>query len=469
MNVKSKKKTLNKFIKALIVIGVLAALVLTVLIIDRNSNKTSVKIDVSEAQKMVDDTFAGLPKTVAYTALAVRDGTTIKVNSLRYGTEKDIILDCSYSTVNVESVVAQAKDELFSKAYGIYLKNNSEGKKTNATSLMLEMKEIFAARLADAEALEGRVDIYIYQMHDGSLKVYLDDAVVNTVFGGIIDAKRDILSVNEIEYNGETVSISNLNTVRTGISDSLSLKNYDSTRPNTGTPLMLWLDDISDEFVRNFVVKDQWMYLAKGLLTTIEITFCALLIGIVIGFLVAIVRVTNLKTGKLGFVDVICKLYISVIRGTPVMVQLLIIYFVLLLPIGIEKFWAAVICFGLNSGAYVAEIVRGGIMSVDGGQTEAGRSLGFNYSQTMFYIVVPQAFKAVLPALANEFITLLKESSVAFYIGVADLTQGGLKIRSITYSNFMPLIAVALIYLVVVLGLSYLVSLLERRMQKGDR
>ncbi|MBQ8207333.1 MAG: amino acid ABC transporter permease [Clostridia bacterium] len=226
---------------------------------------------------------------------------------------------------------------------------------------------------------------------------------------------------------------------------------------------------MSDEFRRNFIVNDQWKYLAKGLLTTIEITFLALLIGVVIGFLVAIIRVTNSKTGKLNILSSICQVYISIIRGTPVMVQLLIIYFVLLLPIGIEKFPAAVLCFGLNSGAYVSEIVRGGIMSVDNGQTEAGRSLGFNYAQTMLYIVIPQAFKAVLPALANEFITLLKESSVAFYIGVADLTQGGLKIRSITYSNFMPLIAVAVIYLIVVLGLTKLVSLLEKRLQKGDR
>ncbi len=150
------------------------------------------------------------------------------------------------------------------------------------------------------------------------------------------------------------------------------------------------------------------------------------------------------------------------------MVQLLIIYFVILLPAGVDKFPAAVLCFGLNSGAYVAEIVRGGIMSVDRGQNEAGRSLGFGFAPTMVHIIIPQAFKAVLPALANEFITLLKESSVAFYIGVADLTQGGLKIRSLTYSNFMPLIAVAVIYLIIVLILTRLVGLLERRLRKSD-
>jgi ABC-type amino acid transport system permease subunit len=134
----------------------------------------------------------------------------------------------------------------------------------------------------------------------------------------------------------------------------------------------------------------------------------------------------------------------------------------------VEAVPAAILCFGLNSGAYVAEIVRGGIMSVDKGQIEAGRSLGFNYVQTMMFFVIPQAFKAILPSLANEFITLLKESSVAFYIGVADLTAGGLKIRSITYRNFMPLIAVAVIYLALVMVLTKLVSLLERRLAKSD-
>ena len=151
------------------------------------------------------------------------------------------------------------------------------------------------------------------------------------------------------------------------------------------------------------------------------------------------------------------------------MIQLLIIYFVVLLPAGVGSIPSAIICFGLNSGAYVSEIVRGGIMSVDKGQMEAGRSLGFTYIRTMYHIVLPQAFKAVLPALANEFITLLKESSIAFYIGVADLTSGGNRIRAVTYSNFMPLIAVAVIYLILVLGLTKCVSILERRLQKGDK
>ena len=156
------------------------------------------------------------------------------------------------------------------------------------------------------------------------------------------------------------------------------------------------------------------------------------------------------------------------IRGTPVVVQLLIIYFVVFASMDVSKVFVAVMAFGMNSGAYVAEIFRSGIMSIDQGQFEAGRSLGFNYAQTMVHIIMPQAFKNVLPALGNEFIVLLKETSVAGYIALQDLTKGGDIIRSRTYDAFMPLIAVALIYLVMVMIFTKLVALLERRLRNSD-
>ena len=259
---------------------------------------------------------------------------------------------------------------------------------------------------------------------------------------------------------------------KTGIIECFTLNNYDSKKPDTSIPEVKWLNSVKNEFVRNFLDRDdgrpRYMYIVDGLKNTILVTLAALLIGIVIGFIVAVIRVTNETTGALDFGAWICKIYLSIMRGTPLMIQLLIIYFVILLPAGVGSIPSAIVCFGLNSGAYVSEIVRGGIMSVDKGQMEAGRSLGFTYIQTMYHIVLPQAFKAVLPSLANEFITLLKETSVAFYIGVADLTLGGLKIRSITYSSFMPLVAIAIVYLILVLGLSKLVELLERRLRKGD-
>lgn len=228
------------------------------------------------------------------------------------------------------------------------------------------------------------------------------------------------------------------------------------------------LQELQEKFVNNFITDDRWKYIADGLATTLQVTFFAVIIGIVLGFLIAIVRSTYDKTGKLKILNAVCRLYLTVIRGTPVVVQLLIIYFVIFGSVDISKVLVAVMAFGFNSGAYVAEIFRSGIMSIDGGQFEAGRSLGFNYVQTMRYIIMPQAFKNVLPALGNEFIVLLKETSVAGYIALQDLTKGGDIIRSRTYDAFMPLIMVALIYLVMVLIFTKLVNMLERRLRSSD-
>ncbi len=226
--------------------------------------------------------------------------------------------------------------------------------------------------------------------------------------------------------------------------------------------------DIKTTFISTFIEDNRWQYLVNGLGVTLEVTFFALLLGIVLGFIVAIIRSTNQKTGKLKILNVFCKIYITVIRGTPVAIQLLIIYFVVFATYNISKVFVAIIAFGFNSGAYVAEIVRAGIMSVDEGQMEAGRSLGFNYIQTMRHIIMPQAFKNVLPALGNEFIVLLKETSISSMIALQDLTRGGDIIRGITFQAFMPLIAVAIIYLVIVMILSYFVGRLERRLRNSD-
>ena len=223
-----------------------------------------------------------------------------------------------------------------------------------------------------------------------------------------------------------------------------------------------------EKFVNNFIAEERWRYIWEGLGVTLKVTFFAVLLGIVLGFLVSIVRSTYDKTGKLNVLNAICKLYLTVFRGTPVVVQLLIIYFVIFGSVDISKILVAVLAFGINSGAYVAEIFRSGIMSIDNGQFEAGRSLGFNYTQTMVHIIMPQAFKNVLPALGNEFISLLKETSVSGYIALQDLTKGGDIIRSRTYDAFMPLIAVAAIYLVMVLIFSKLVNILERRLRSSD-
>ena len=228
------------------------------------------------------------------------------------------------------------------------------------------------------------------------------------------------------------------------------------------------MQELKSSFISNFIDDNRWRYITDGLKITLLVTVFAVLIGVVLGFLIAIVRTTHDKTGKLKILNAICKVYLTVIRGTPVVVQLMIIYFIIFGSVDISKVVVAIVAFGINSGAYVAEIFRSGIMSIDNGQFEAGRSLGFNYPQTMMYIVMPQAFKNVLPTLCNEFISLLKETSVSGYIALQDLTKGGDIIRSRTYDAFMPLIAVALIYLAMVMIFTKLVSLLERRLRNSD-
>ena len=462
-----EKKNLGrkKLLTVIISVSVAAVLLAGLLVWNELAGRIDVSLDLVGAQKLVDDTFAALPVNVSGGSKELLKNTQIKVKDVTYGNEKNIILDCEYSTLDVEAVYNANSAELFGLAYSLYL----EDPKANAVNYKHKVTPLFLEYLGGAQKLQGEIEITVYATGKDKLTVYLNDETVNTCLGGILDVRRAIKETTSIMTGSGETDISRINTLRNGIGDVIGLNNYNSQKPDTGTPLEKLWNSFSDEFYRNFIEADRWTYLVKGLGNTLAITFLAVLLGVVIGFVVAIIRVTNQKTGKLNIADKICRLYLAVVRGTPVMVQLIIIYFVILLPIGVEKFTSAVLCFGFNSGAYVAEIVRGGIMSIDEGQSEAGRSLGFSYYQTMLYIVFPQAFKAILPSLANEFITLLKESSVAFYIGVADLTQGGLKIRSVTYSNFMPLIAVALIYLVVVLVLSHLVSKLEKRLRKGDR
>ena len=246
------------------------------------------------------------------------------------------------------------------------------------------------------------------------------------------------------------------------------------------TDITLWFDGFSDDFYTVFIKKDRYEQMLTGLENTLIITLGALLIGVVIGIVVAAIRSSYDKNKEslkqhggigcfiLSFLNFICKIYLTVIRGTPVVVQLMIAYFLIFVSVK-DGVPVGIFAFGINSGAYVAEIFRGGIMSVDNGQFEAGRSLGFNYVQTMWYIVIPQTFKAVLPTLCNEFIALLKETSVAGYVGVMELTKAGNSIAGVTYNYFLPLLTVAAVYLVIVMILSWLVGKLERRLRVSER
>lgn len=464
------KTSFNK--KKLIILCVVAALVLglvATVAISFIPQRVSKEIDANEAHKIITETIKELPRdTLGIAMQKTADSLELTVNNIEYGANKDVIVDCSYSVVDIKSLYQAHKTDVFNKVCQRYFENIEKGNMNNATALSISLFSDINEYIAETTAVSGDITVKIYETSQGKFSLYLGNETVNALTGGGVDVLSDIKSVTTIEFGNKNIDIVNNNTIRTAVEYLFGFDNYSSIEPATGNAIRTWCIDFANEFDRNFIEDDHWLYLLQGLGTTLAITCLAGLMGVILGFIVAIIRCTNETTGKFYIVDRICRLYLTVVRGTPVMVQLLIIYFVILLPIGLPKFISAVLCFGLNSGAYVAEIVRGGIMSVDKGQNEAGRSLGFSFSQTMWHFVMPQAFKAVLPSLANEFITLLKESSVAFYIGVADLTQGGLKIRSLTYSNFMPLIAVALIYLAIVLILTKLVSLLERRLRKSD-
>ena len=463
---KKKRRIIN-----LCLVGLCVLIMAGLVVVDQIQNrKTTVTMTAESAQAQLNELLESLPTSVAKISKHVVANTKTEVLSVEDGEAREFVVKVRYETLNVAAMYEANKEAIFSKAW-VYAEGvKANGQKVNATLLQIEVQNFILEQLETGDwKTSGEVEVYFYDVRAEKPVMYISDEALNSLLGGYVSVKDDIKGTTDIVVDGESISIEKDNTFRNGINQCFGLVNYDAAKPDTSSPLQQKWNGVKADFYKNFIEQDRWLYILEGIGNTLALTGLSLLLGIFLGLFTAIVRVVFEKTNKLYYLDRIARLYVSLIRGTPLMVQLLIIYFVLLLPIGIEKFPAAVLCFGLNSGAYVSEIIRGGIMSVDGGQTEAGRSLGFGYGATMFHIVMPQAFKAILPALCNEFITLLKETSVAFYIGVADLTRAGIKIRSITYSNFMPLVAVALVYLVLVLVLTKLVGILERRLRKSER
>ncbi len=457
----------KKLITLGIVILVIAALVGT-LALSLRSGTTASPITAEEAEAFVNEQADAIAATKVTRQVAEKNYIT--VNSLSYGSEKDIILDCTVKTLDLHSVIAPNYDG--------FLSADERKEETGMYKSKLNFKQEFEPLLLElattATEKETSCRIYLYDTHAG-LTLYASDEVVNAVFGGLGDIEADVMpKTSAVRTNADgTTEVKNFEAenIKLGFLDCLQVKQ--NNKPDTASALVRFWNKQKGNFHKNFIEAGRWKTIFTGLWTTIKLTVFALILGIIIGFLVAFVRATYLKKPRHGIllkiINGICQVYLTVIRGTPVVVQIMIIYFVIFMPLGIDKFLAAVVCFGLNSGAYVAEIVRGGIMSIDNGQTEAGRSLGFGYMPTMFYIVLPQAFKTVLPSLANEFVVLLKETSIAFYIGLGDLMYSINAIRAATYTAFMPLIASAIIYLVMVLILQHLVSLLERRLRNSER
>ena len=228
------------------------------------------------------------------------------------------------------------------------------------------------------------------------------------------------------------------------------------------------MENLQHQFNRYFVDNGATEWWLTGLKTTLLVTVIALCIGVVLGLLIALIRSTHEQTGKLKLLNIVARVYLTIIRGTPSMIQILFFYSVIFATVNLNNIVIGGIAFGINSGAYVAEIFRSGIMSVDKGQTEAGRSLGLNSAQTMRLIIIPQAFKNVLPALINEMIVLLKETAIIGYFGTIDITKAATLVQSRTYDALVPLLSAAIFYLILVMILTYFMGKLERRLRKSD-
>ena len=304
----------------------------------------------------------------------------------------------------------------------------------------------------------------------------------------------DIETVNYIaDYLGRTVEVQDIefdaiiNAVASGKADvgfagftvtEERKKSINFTTPYTLSKIVVIVrgdeaavseESFVDHLHKNFVKEDRWKFIVTGLCNTLIISFFAALLGILIGFVIAQIRTSNEFNGRHKVLNGIARVYLAVIRGTPMMIQLLIIYYIVFSSMNVNKILVAIVAFGVNSGAYVSEIIRSGIKGVDPGQIEAGRSLGLRFRTILYSIVYPQAFKNSLQALTNEFISLIKETSICGYIGLTDLTRGGDIIRSMTYEAMLPLLAVAAIYFILVAGLSSCVAKLEKRLKKNER
>lgn len=411
-----------------------------------------------------EELIAGLESgeiDIALGGLTVEDAPEGMFVTDSYASNTQIII------VHEESGITTVADVL-SGEYTVAVKSGSAADMLLASTLgeaALERYDNGADAAADV--VDGDIDCLMIDATPGKKYVARNSSIVQ-LDEKYIDLDLCIYVADETLYN-------EVNEALDAVRKDKTLRSIVNTNIPTDEPN--WFNSLKADFRLNFIEDGRWHFLTDGVLNTLQITFVALCIGILLGVVVAIVRTTHDKTiettrpgfGKamLNAANAVCQVYLTVIRGTPAVVQLMIMYYIVFAS-SRNGVMIAMISFGVNSGAYVAEIIRGGIMSIDNGQTEAGRSLGFSYARTMLYIVIPQAIKNVLPALANEFIVLLKETSVAGYVAVEELTKGGDIIRGTTYSAFMPLIAVALIYLAMVMIFTKLVAILERRLRNSD-
>ncbi len=328
---------------------------------------------------------------------------------------------------------------------------------TNATFPPYEYYEDGKIVGIDADLMQAIADILNKQLTIMDIDF---DAIITAVQGGKADVGVSGMTVTEdrkknIDFTDTYTTSKQVIIVRNG-------------NPQPLPTMEELLETFKEKLHQTFIEDNRYQYFLTGLQNTLIIAACAVLIGLVLGFFIAVIRTTHDKEGTLNVLNFFCQIYLTIIRGTPTMIQLLIIFYVIFASSD-NKLLVAILSFGINSGAYIAEIIRGGIMSLDDGQFEGARSLGLTHTQTMLYIVLPQTFKNTLPALANEFIVLIKETSISAYIGLQDLTMAGNIVRGLTYEAFFPLVSVACIYLFIILILSAFVSKLEKSLKKNER
>lgn len=392
-----------------------------------------------------------LPEEFGYSGLAIciakgNEGLQLQINDAIEKLKKNGIID-SIVHQHIDHKIAVAYHKNETKPY-----NGSLRFATNAAFEPFEYYDNGKIVGIDIDVAQAICDI----MHKKLELVDMEfDAVITSVQTGKADAGIAGITVTEerkknINFTVPYTQVKQVIIVNTG-------KETD------------YKQNIVQQFKTCFIIGQRYNYLITGLGHTIVITFFAILLSLLLGTLIAIIRSTHDRNGNHRILNLLCQGYLTIIRGTPTMVQLLIIYYVVFASADVNKIVVAIIAFGLNSAAYIAEVIRSGIMSVDIGQMEAGRSLGLSYSKTMRLVILPQAFKNVLPAIGNELITLLKETSISGYIGLVDLTKGSDIIRSITYDAMMPLGVVAAIYLAIVMTLSISVRKLEKWLRKNER
>ena len=367
---------------------------------------------------------------------------------------------------SVNQAIAQMKfDGVYDSLFNTYINRNSnyhyQKKVTEGPKLVVSTNAQFPP----------------YEYYENAKVVGFDIEIVNY----IADYMHRTVEIQDIEFDAI------INAVASGKADvgfagftvtEERKKSINFTTPYTLSKVVVIVrgdenvqskESFGDHLYKNFVKDSRWKFIVEGLRNTLIISFFAALLGILIGFVIAQIRTNNEFNGRYKVLNWFAKAYLAVIRGTPMMIQLLIIYYIVFSSVNVNKILVAIVAFGVNSGAYVSEIIRSGIKGVDPGQIEAGRSLGLKFRTVLYHIVYPQAFKNSLPALTNEFISLIKETSICGYIGLTDLTRGGDIIRSMTYEAMLPLLAVAAIYFILVAGLSACVAKLEKRLKKNER